>query len=665
MKLSNMNRLRQCQSPQRIGGLLLAALAAVSASAESVAAEATPGMRVIDSASVEHWADRRFEEALGRNEFSGLVVSVVRDGSLIFAKGYGRADFAVPGPVDAALTQFRIGSITKTFTASLLAKLIEDGRIASLDEPANRYLRDYTLPANRGVAITLHHLVTHTAGFEDRFYAIGSDSPVPARLSAREFDRLRPAYVRPAGSRVEYSNFGLAVVGRVIEDVTGLTIDEAMRTMLFEPLGMTHTRLLVDITEPEGLGRPATILADGTRRATPFTAINPAVAAAGSIVSTGEDMARYMVAQLRASHEDAARPAVLSERALQLLHTRRAGNAPETTGVGMVFFDEQWGNQRTVAHGGNWEGFHSWMTLIPEHDTGIFIGVMSEPPLPTPFDAIRGLLAPGSVPLPSPAVATASGYINDFLLEFLGERRPLPNGNAGPAAGDLRGWYRLDRRVFSSAESVADLFAIGGTVLRVDAGDGQELSVGGAGPWRTAGDGVFVLDAPIRNRVVIRQDPRVGAPVLIPDLGIYTFTRIPGYLHPRLHAYVVLTALVVSLVAWLVLLRSTGRVPRVAIASASATTLFAWALPVVGFAGLYGGKSMLEMLYAGHQFPLALFVVLSNLMAAAALVTFGAAFASGTAQRTARSAMYVVSGAGVAISLVLACYNVLGWQLPA
>jgi len=665
MKISKMHKLGQYRwkSPRSWVGLFSASLAALVATAPAGAADPALKPRVIDELGVTRWADTMFEGALARNEFSGLVVTVVRDGRVILSRGYGRADYAKPGAVDPATTQFRIGSITKTFTASLLAKLIEGGRIASLDEPVNRYLRDYALPPNAGVEITLHHLVTHTAGFEDRFYAIGADQPVNARLPAREFDALRPAYVRPAGSRIEYSNFGLAVVGRVIEDVTGLTIDEAMRTMLFEPIGMTHTRLLVDVNEPAALGKPATIEADGSRRRTPFTAINPAVAAAGSIVSTGDDMARYMIAQLRASRDNAIQPAVLSERVLAALHTRRAGNQPETTGVGMVFFDEKWGGQRTVAHGGNWEGFHSWMTLIPELDTGIFIGVMGEPPLPDVGDTLRDLLAPWMESPSSPAVSSASGYANAFLVEFLGERRPMAAQSVALDGDAIRGWYRPDRRAFSTVESVGDLLAVGGGILRVDS-SAHALTVAGAGPWRPTGHGVFVLDAPTRNQVVIRDDPRVDAPVLVPDLGIYTFTKIPAYEHPRLHAYIVVVALLLCLASWLVLIRSAGRVGTACATAACATTLLAWALPVVAFARVFDGKSMMEALYVGHSGPIALFVTFANLLAVVALATIGTALRSRSSPPPARRALIAIAVAGLAISGVLAFYNVIGWHVP-
>ena len=640
----------------------LAAAAALAGMPLAAEPPPPPGPPALDAASVTAWAADTFPPALARKAFSGLAVSVVRDGEVLFSRGYGRADQSQPGGVDPAATLFRIGSITKTFTASLLAQLLDEGRIHSLDDPANRYLKDYALPANAGVDITLHHLLKHTAGFEDRAYAIGALRPVPARLAARDFDRLRPAYVRPAGARVEYSNFGIAVLGRVVEDITGQPIDKVMRERLFEPLGMAHTRLLVDTREPAGIGRPAVILPDGSFRPLTFSAINPSYAAAGSIVTTAHDMARYMMAQLRARAMGGAASPVLSERALAALHTRRAGNSPESTGIGMVFFTEDWAGVETLAHGGNWEGFHSWMTLIPSLDAGVFVSVMSEGPVPGAGAALRTLLMPWSEPAASPAVVSGLPYARSFLTRFLGEHRPLPPPTAGIIGDSLAGWYRPDRRVFTTAESVVDLVFIGGGVARIKAGEGG-LDIAASGPWRPGTPaGVFVLDAPARSQAVVRDDARVGAPVMVPDLGIYTSTRIPWFMHPRFHAYVFLAALLACLVGGgLAMARARGA----ARLSAVAPVLLAAALPIMAYRGLAGGSGMLPELFGGNQRPLELFVVVANLLPALAIVTLGLAMRGANGRARARRPLVSVGVSGLVLAGVLACYHVIGWQLPA
>lgn len=615
----------------------------------------------IDAQNVAEWADSTFNEALKKNAFSGLTVSVVRDGAIIFSRGYGRADFSRPDPVDPQRTQFRIGSVTKTFTATIIAQLVEEGRIASLDDPANRYLRGYQLPDNDGVAITLHHLLTHTAGFEDQFYFIGADEPIGTHPPADVFDSLRPEYARPAGARVEYSNFGIAVLGRIVEDITGIGIAQAMQQRIFQPLGMNNTQLLDDLNEPATLGKPATILPDGSVRETKFTAISPPIAAAGSIASTADDMARYMLAQLGASVDPSTQP-LLSPAVRERLHTRRAGNAPDATGLAMVFFLDEWAGKQTVAHGGNWTGFHSWLTLIPELNAGIFVSIMSEAPGPTVASDLRSVFMPWTTPTSSPAVLSGSVYTRAFLSHFLGERGAMPA--AVDASDDTAGSYRPDRRPFTTAESVADLLYLGTGLLRIDA-DAGGIKLGGAGPWKSVGDGVFMLDVPTRDRVIIRPDARVDAPVLIPDLGLYTFTRIGWYQHPRLHLYVALGSLLAGLIALVLLqVKRANSVRPTARMLAWTTVVAGISLIPIAYFGRAGGADMLTLLYAGHSGRLATFVVAANLMLIAAAGTLAAAFINRNEGTRSAGTLAAIGISGLVLALVLASYNVIGWHLP-
>ncbi|MCW5570205.1 MAG: hypothetical protein KIT78_03840, partial [Steroidobacteraceae bacterium] len=297
-------------------------------------------------------------------------------------------------------------------------------------------------------------------------------------------------------------------------------------------------------------------------------------------------------------------------------------------------------------------------------DTGIFISVMSEAAAPQPLQAVRDLFAPGSASPPSPAVVSGWAYTQKFLDHFLGERRRLPARSTPFEPSATEGWYRPDRRVFSTAESVADLIYLGAGMLRIDAADGA-LEVGGAGPWRSAGKGIFILEAPNRNRVVIRDDARVHAPVLIPDPGIYTFTRIPAIQNPRLHAKALVIAIVLSAIAWLVMLarvrRGTRRAPAIA---ATATALLACALPIIGAAKLYDGRSMLEALYGGDTFPLAVYVIAAQLLAAAAIATLVLAIRASSQSRLSRGCQLLIGLCGITLIGILAQYNVLGWQLP-
>jgi CubicO group peptidase (beta-lactamase class C family) len=192
-------------------------------------------------------------EVLDRWPSAGLAVGVVRDGSLAWFLGHGVADVESKAPVTQD-TVFRIGSITKTFTAIAVMQLWEQG-LVDLDAPANYYLRSFRLiPAKASFRpATVRHLLTHTAGIgyfrrlPDLLRpGIGSGdragrSGVPPL--AEYYRKGLPVEVEP-GTKWVYSNHGFAVLGQIVEDVTGQPLDHYLREHILEPLGMEHTDLI-------------------------------------------------------------------------------------------------------------------------------------------------------------------------------------------------------------------------------------------------------------------------------------------------------------------------------------------------------------------------------------------------------------------------------------
>jgi CubicO group peptidase (beta-lactamase class C family) len=190
---------------------------------------------------------------LNRHPAVGLAVGIVRHGSLEFFHGHGFADVASNTPIDAD-TVFRIGSVTKPFTATAVTQLHERGLI-DLDAPANDYLRGYQLvPARSGFRpATVRHLLTHTAGiaevqrvwdllhpeagpFEGRppILSVAAGEPMPS-LSGYYRRGLR--VVAEPGTRFAYCNHGFATLGQIVEDVSGMPLQRYFREWIFEPLG--------------------------------------------------------------------------------------------------------------------------------------------------------------------------------------------------------------------------------------------------------------------------------------------------------------------------------------------------------------------------------------------------------------------------------------------
>ncbi len=162
---------------------------------------------------------------LADGHIPGATVSVVKDGRLFFAKGYGDADRQHGKLVSANTTLFRIGSVSKLFTWTAVMQLAEQGKV-NLHADVSTYLKTFHLPATYPQPITLAHLLTHTAGFEDRgtgtFAQTTSDlEPLGQWLAVHI-----PARVRPPGELTAYSNYGGALAGYIVEQVSGLPFDQ-------------------------------------------------------------------------------------------------------------------------------------------------------------------------------------------------------------------------------------------------------------------------------------------------------------------------------------------------------------------------------------------------------------------------------------------------------
>jgi CubicO group peptidase (beta-lactamase class C family) len=177
---------------------------------------------------------RALDAYLGQLEsygFAGTVL-VARKGEILLNKGYGLADKRKGIPCTAD-TVFDLGSITKQFTAAAILKLEAEGKL-SVGDPITRYFED--VPQDKK-GITLHHLLTHTAGL---LHGYGADYEPAMRDETMKLILDTPLIFRP-GEEWSYSNGGFSMLGAIIEKLTGLGYEEYLRESFFKPLGMNST----------------------------------------------------------------------------------------------------------------------------------------------------------------------------------------------------------------------------------------------------------------------------------------------------------------------------------------------------------------------------------------------------------------------------------------
>jgi CubicO group peptidase (beta-lactamase class C family) len=221
------------------------------------------------------------------NHFSGAVL-VSKGGKTLFASGYGfaNAEHQVP---NTTRTKFRLGSITKQFTAMAILILQERGKL-KVEDPVGKFIDDAPKAWD---SVTIHHLMTHTGGIpsytDDPAYIKKMMMPETVKSMISRF-RDKPLEFRP-GEKFHYSNSGYFLLGAIIEKVSGKSYETFLKEAIFDPLGMKDTGYDHPATVLPGRASGYTLRKDGPVNAEYLDMSQPY--AAGSLYSTVEDLARW------------------------------------------------------------------------------------------------------------------------------------------------------------------------------------------------------------------------------------------------------------------------------------------------------------------------------------------------------------------------------------
>jgi CubicO group peptidase (beta-lactamase class C family) len=362
---------------------------------------------------MSHEALAEFVEAKAKEfDIPGVAVGVWVDGREIFAC-HGVTSVDNPLPVDQD-TLFVLGSVTKTYTATAIMRLVEMGRV-ELEAPVRRYVPELRLPDQDAAAqITILHLLNHTAGLDTRMVAdTGEGDDALAGEVAKMAD---VPLAGPVGGRASYSQLGYNLLGRVIENVTGQTYEAAIASLLFEPLGLADSVFTAGqaITRRFAVGHNLSEGTLGTARTWKDTRGNHP---GGGLVSSAADQLRW--ARFHLGGGDLARR--MQEPTVEL-HGSTLGDA-----IGVAWFLRDVDGVRTVGHGGSSNGQFADLLLVPERDFAVvamsnagpdhglafnqavvrwaletYLGVVERDPEPIPYD-------------PQRAREIAGHYENEFM----------------------------------------------------------------------------------------------------------------------------------------------------------------------------------------------------------------------------------------------------------
>lgn len=336
----------------------------------------TPAIIAVDNIEQQRldalpaFIDQMVTDQIKTSEVAGAVVTVVYDGKIYSNEGYGFKNIAANIPIDPDATLFHPGSVSKLFTWVALMQQIEAGTV-DLDTDVNSYI-DFEIPRNGFDPITVRDLLSHSPGMSDISGFIVDD---PKKLMPySEWIKAKvPRRVWEPGVETAYSNFGAALAGYIVERVSGEPFDEYTKKHIFAPLGMVATTFSEPLT-----GALAENMATGYKvEDGAFIAKGPEylglVMPAGSAVSTGNDMARFMLAMLNGGALDDKR--ILKPESVRLLQSNSFANAPHLAGMAHGFLVERNATPRLVGHAGNTVDFHSDLVIAPELGFGYYISM--------------------------------------------------------------------------------------------------------------------------------------------------------------------------------------------------------------------------------------------------------------------------------------------------
>jgi CubicO group peptidase (beta-lactamase class C family) len=464
---------------------------ASSKAAASVAAAQAEDLRVAS------FVDGVMAQAMGESDAPGAAITIVKDGRVILAKGYGVARLdPAPRPADAQ-TLFQVASISKTPVYIAAMQLAEQGKL-DLAAPVNQYLSDDLKIPDDGFKepIRVRDLFTHTAGFEDlAFGHLFAGDPSKLTTIAGYLKAHRPKRVRPAGTLASYSNYGLALLGHLVETISGVPFEDYMEQRVLRPLGMSRAtyRDPIDPTLAKARGLPAPMAADLIANSTQQLKggqgawkvaqleLTGMIAPAGGMKASAQDMAGYLTALLDPARMEAA--GVLKAETFKAMIA-----APAAPGLGRVNHGfipyELPGGRRGFGHGGAMAYGASDLIVVPELGLGIFVTTNSRAGFNFAYDVAARLVG-GLYPAPEPPVVRNAATI--------------------AAAKALEGQWIATRRAFHTSERAVMTANAMATIKATADGDlliGRPLAPLtrfqplGDGRWRPVKPGWSIIAAP-------------------------------------------------------------------------------------------------------------------------------------------------------------------------
>jgi CubicO group peptidase (beta-lactamase class C family) len=337
-------------------------------------ASATPAAAVhaqeLTAADLSAFLDGLMLQQIEKADIAGAVVAVVKDGKVLFEKGYGYTDAEKKTPVSPQDTLFRPGSISKTFTWTAVMQQVEQGKL-NLDADVNQYL-DFKIPPTFGRPTTLRDIMTHRSGFEETIKDLFVGEEKELTPMTQYLPSHLPKQIFAPGTIPAYSNYATTLAAYMVQRVSGQPFDDYVDEHFFKPLNMTRATFRQPL--PEALKPFMSNGYDlGSGKPKHFEWVE--VAPAGSLSASGESMAHWMIMHLQNGRYGTAQ-ILKPETAIQM-HARQEGWPAGMNAMALGFYEQNLNGHRVISHGGDTELFHSDLFLILDSNVGLFVSYNS------------------------------------------------------------------------------------------------------------------------------------------------------------------------------------------------------------------------------------------------------------------------------------------------
>ncbi|MEO3945794.1 serine hydrolase domain-containing protein [Gorillibacterium sp. CAU 1737] len=329
---------------------------------------------MVNDQNVERSLHKMLQEYIENEPFTGLAVGIVKDNKILFTGEYGVSHVGTGDPITSS-TLFHQASVSKTFVATAIMQLVEQGEI-DLDSPVTEYLPYFAMEDERFRELTVRQLMNHTSGMPDEEdYAW--DRPEYDEQSLERYVKgiSRHKLLSQPGETFAYSNIGYEILGDVIAKVSRMSFEEYMTKNILGPIGMQSSSFLkqeieAHLATPHVLG---TSNGYGGEISSVFP-YNRAHGPSSTLYTNAEDMCRYMLTHLNRGMAGNGYPLLQSNSYLEMWKPHAlTGYGEDHAQVGLGWFLGEYKGARILSHSGWDTGFLSNLILLPDEDIAISI----------------------------------------------------------------------------------------------------------------------------------------------------------------------------------------------------------------------------------------------------------------------------------------------------